>query len=75
MPGPVPLRARPDLPSDQREDGGSLCFDGPALKETIEILGAPVELELASDKPVAMICARLCDIHPDGASERVGYGL
>ena len=34
-----------------------------------------VEVELASDKPVAMICARLCDIHPDGASERVSYGL
>jgi putative CocE/NonD family hydrolase len=72
-----PYGLGPDLPSDQREeDGNSLCFDGPVLSETIEILGAPVvEIELASDKPVAMIAARLCDIHPDGASERVSYGL
>jgi uncharacterized protein len=72
-----PYGLGPDLPSDQREeDGNSLCFDGPALTETLEILGAPVaELELAADKPVAMVAVRLCDIHPDGSSERVSYGL
>ncbi len=72
-----PYGLGPDLASDQREeDGKSLCFDGPALREPLEILGAPVlEAEIASDKPVAMIAARLCDIHPDGTSERVSYGL
>ncbi len=72
-----PYGLGPDLPSDQREeDGKSLCFDGASLTESLEILGAPVvELELTSDRPVAMIAARLCDIHPDGASERVSYGL
>jgi uncharacterized protein len=72
-----PYGLGPDLPSDQREeDGNSLCFDGPALSENLEILGAPVaELELAADKPVAMVAVRLCDLHPDGTSERVSYGL
>ena len=72
-----PYGLGPDQPTDQREDDGkSLCFDSSVLTERLEILGAPVvELEVASDKPVAMIAARLCDIHPDGASERVTYGL
>ncbi len=72
-----PYGLGPDLPSDQREeDGKSLCFDSAVLTERLEILGAPVlELEIASDKPVAMIAVRLCDIHLDGTSERVSYGL
>jgi uncharacterized protein len=72
-----PYGLGPDLPADQREeDGNALCFDGPAVTETLEILGAPVaELEVAADKPVAMVAVRLCDIHPDGTSERVSYGL
>jgi putative CocE/NonD family hydrolase len=72
-----PYGLGPDLPADQREeDGNALCFDGPALTETLEILGAPVaELEVAADKPAAMVAVRLCDIHPDGTSERVSYGL
>jgi uncharacterized protein len=67
----------PDQPVDQREDDGkSLSFDGAVLTERMEILGAPaVELEVASDRPVAMIAVRLCDVHPDGVSERVSYGL
>jgi putative CocE/NonD family hydrolase len=67
----------PDLPADQRwEEGGSLVFDGPVLAEDLEILGAPVvELELSSDKPVAMIAARLVDVAPDGKATRVTYGL
>jgi putative CocE/NonD family hydrolase len=72
-----PYGLGPDLPADQREeDGNALCFDGPAVTETLEILGAPVaELEVAADKPAAMVAVRLCDIHPDGTSERVSYGL
>lgn len=69
--------APPDLPYDQREeDGGSLVFETDPLPEQLEILGAPeVELEVASDTPVAMVAARLSDVAPDGAATRVTYGL
>lgn len=66
-----------DLPGDQRpDDGGSLIFDGDPLDADLELLGAPVvELELRSDQPSAMICARLNDVAPDGSVLRVSYGL
>jgi putative CocE/NonD family hydrolase len=69
--------AAPDHPYDQRdEDGGSLVFDSDPLDETLEILGDPaVELELASDRPVAMVALRLSDIAPDDKATRVSYGL
>lgn len=69
--------AGPDLAHDQRqEDGGSLVFDSDPLDAPMEILGAPVvELDLASDKPVAMVAARLSDIAPDDKATRVTYGL
>ena len=64
-------------PGDQRSDDGvSLTFDSDPLTEEIEILGAPeVVLEVASDRPVAMIAARLNEVAPDGASTRITYGL
>jgi hypothetical protein len=66
-----------DLPTDQRfEDGGSLCFDTEPLAERAELLGAPVaELELAADRPVAFVVARLSDVAPGGAATRVSYGV
>ena len=66
-----------DEPSDQRdEDAKSLCFDTSPLPDRIEILGAPIlELEVVSDRPSAKLVARLCDVHPDGASTRVTYGI
>jgi putative CocE/NonD family hydrolase len=66
-----------ELPVDQRpDDGRSLVFDGAVLAEPLEILGAPVlTLELASDRPNALLCARLCDVAPDGASTLVTYGI
>ncbi|TCP42644.1 hypothetical protein EV191_12344 [Tamaricihabitans halophyticus] len=69
--------APPDLPYDQREeDGGSLVFDSTTLTERHEVLGAPVlELEIAVNKPVAMVAARLSDVLPDGRTTRVTYGL
>ncbi|MBW0088433.1 CocE/NonD family hydrolase [Pseudonocardia sp. KRD-184] len=69
--------APPDLPYDQREeDGGSLVFDTGPLRERCEILGAPVvELDIAADRPVAMVAARLSDVAPDGRATRVSYGL
>ncbi len=69
--------APPDLPYDQREeDGGSLVFETEPLTERVEILGSPaVDLDLTVDQPVAMVAARLSDVHPDGAATRVTYGL
>ncbi len=66
-----------EMPLDQRpDDGRSLVFDSAPLEGRLEILGAPsVELELAADRPVAMIAVRLNDIAADGASTRVTYGL
>ena len=64
-------------PGDQRaDDGGSLLFDSDPLPEDVEILGAPeVALELASDRPVAMIAVRLNEVAGDGASTRITFGL
>ncbi|MFP3860746.1 MAG: CocE/NonD family hydrolase [Bacteroidales bacterium] len=66
-----------DLPSDQREeDGGSLVFDTPPLKEDVEILGSPkLELELTANKPIATVAARISDVAPNGRATRVTYGL
>ncbi|MEQ9641619.1 MAG: CocE/NonD family hydrolase [Alphaproteobacteria bacterium] len=66
-----------DMPRDQRpDDGGSLVFDSDPLSEPLELLGAPVvELDLKSDRPVAMLVARLCEVAADGASLRLSYGL
>ncbi len=69
--------AKGEMPTDQRaDDGRSLVFDSEPLAAPLEILGAPVvELALASDRPQAMVAVRLCELHPDGISERVTYGL
>ena len=69
--------ATPDLPHDQRqEDGGSLVFESAPLDERLEIVGSPsVELEVAADKPVAMVAVRLSDVAPDHKATRITYGL
>jgi predicted acyl esterase len=66
-----------DLDTDQREDDGrSLVFDSAPLTTPFDLLGAPeLVLELAVDRPVAQIAARLCDIDGTGASSRVTYGV
>jgi uncharacterized protein len=67
----------PEGPTDQRgDDAGSLCFDTPVLADAVEILGAPVvELLISSDRPVAQLAVRLCDVAPLGESARVTYGV
>lgn len=69
--------ATPDLPGDQRqEDGGALVFETAVLEEPLEMLGmAAVDLEVESNRPVAMVAVRLSDVFPDGATTRVTYGL
>ena len=66
-----------ESPADQRHDDGfSRVFDSEPLLERLELLGAPeLEIALASDKPIAQLCARLCDVAPDGSSRRVSYGV
>jgi putative CocE/NonD family hydrolase len=64
-------------PADQRHDDAfSYVLDSAPLGARMEILGAPeVEFEIASDKPVAQLCVRLCDVAPDGSSRRISYGV
>ena len=63
--------------SDQQEDDmRSLVFETLPLDTPIEILGAPVvTLDVASDRPIANLIVRLCDLHPTGESLRVSYGV
>lgn len=66
-----------DFPLDQRgEDGASLCWDSEPLDERVELLGkGAATLELSVDKPWALVCVRVCDVAPDGASTLVARGL
>ena len=72
-----PFGRAADQAGDQREDDArSLVFETPPLKETIEILGAAVvTLDIASDRPIANLAVRLCDIHPSSESLRVSFGV
>jgi hypothetical protein len=66
-----------EAPGDQRgDDATSLLFDSEPLTERTEILGAAVlTIELAVDRPLAFLVARLNDVLPDGRSARVTFGL
>jgi len=66
-----------DQAGDQRDDDArSLVFDTAPLDASIEILGAPIlTLDLSVDRPQANLVVRLCDVHPDGASLRISYGV
>jgi predicted acyl esterase len=66
-----------ELPREQSpDDARSAVFDTPPLEVAIEILGAPgLRVRVASDRPVAHLAARLCEVTPDGRSWLVSYGL
>jgi putative CocE/NonD family hydrolase len=66
----------PECPVDQRPDDSlSLCFDSEPLAEDLPILGAPlVHLDLAADRPNALVVVRLMEVLPDGASAQISYG-
>jgi predicted acyl esterase len=72
----VPFGRGRDQAGDQQEDDArSLTFETPPLDTPIEILGAPiVTLDVASDRPIANLVVRLCDVHPSGESLRVSFG-
>ena len=66
-----------ELPDDQRaDDAVSLVFDSEPLVGRVELLGRPeVRLSVASDRRVALVAARLCDVAPDGSSALVSWGM
>jgi len=73
----VPFGQAHDQAVDQREDDlRSLVFETLPLDSPIEILGAAVvTLDVTSDRPMANLVVRLCDVHPSGESLRVSYGV
>jgi uncharacterized protein len=73
----VPFGRGRDQAGDQQDDDmRSLSFETPPLDRPIELLGAPIlTLDVASDRPIANLVARLCDVHPSGESLRVSYGV
>ncbi|MDX6594044.1 MAG: uncharacterized protein QOJ13_3240 [Gaiellales bacterium] len=66
-----------DHPGDQRaEDDRSATFDSEPLPDSLELLGRPrVVLDVSADRTLALVCARLCDVHPDGSSTLITRGL
>ena len=67
----------PECPLDQRPDDAlSLSFDSEPLAEDLPILGAPlVNLDLAADRPNALVAVRLSEVLPGGASALISYGV
>lgn len=66
-----------EIAGDQRpDDARSLVFDTAPLDAELEVLGFPrARLRVASDRPLALVAARLEDVAPDGSSLLVSWGL
>ena len=66
-----------ELPVDQRlEDSLSECWETTAFNEPVSIVGYPeVRLQLSSDRPCALVAARLCDVFADGESALISRGI
>lgn len=69
------MRFENELPGDQAADDAlATCFDTAALSAPLEILGRPrLRVSFSVDRPVAQLVARLCDISPQGVSQRITY--
>ncbi len=72
-----PFTFGPELPDEQSGDHArSLCFDAAPAEAPRDIVGAPVvKLTLSSDRPLALIAVRLCDLFPDGTSALITIGV
>lgn len=72
-----PFTFAEEFPDEQSSDDAlSVCFDGIATTQPIDIVGAPtLKLKLACDTPEALVCVRLCDLRPDGTSAFITYGI
>lgn len=68
------MRIDNELPEDQQHDDAlSTCFDV-ELPAALEIVGRPrLKLAFRVDQPIAQVVARLCDVAPDGVSQRITY--
>ncbi len=68
------MRIDNELPSDQAADDRLCCCFDLLLDAPLEILGRPrLKLTFRVDQPVAQIVARLCDVAPNGVSQRISY--
>ncbi|MBI1495522.1 CocE/NonD family hydrolase C-terminal non-catalytic domain-containing protein, partial [Halocynthiibacter styelae] len=69
------MRVDNELPGDQTPDDDlSLCFDTTPLSDALELLGRPVlKISFRVDQPTAQLMARLCDVSPEGVSQRISY--
>ncbi|MFD1984350.1 CocE/NonD family hydrolase [Mesorhizobium newzealandense] len=69
------MRIDNDLAEDQAADDAlSTCFDTAPLTEPMELLGRPkLKFAFSVDRPVAQIVARLCDVSPEGVSQRITF--
>lgn len=68
------LRIDNELAGHQRcDDALSVCFDLPPAT-ALDLLGRHVlRIAFTADMPAAQIVARLCDVSPEGSSERISY--
>ncbi|MFY9238044.1 MAG: CocE/NonD family hydrolase [Roseovarius sp.] len=68
------MRIDNELPGNQSgDDTLSVCFDL-TLDAPLELLGRAIfNIAFTSDAPVAQIMVRLCDVSPDGVSQRISY--
>ena len=71
------LKPGGELPGDHAaDDARCVCFDLPVSESAVDILGRPtVRVKLAIDRPQGNIIVRLMDVHPDGVSQRVSWGV
>jgi len=66
-----------DLPPDQAgEDAAAATFDSPPLADDFDLVGGPLlELDVACDRPVATVTARLCAVDEAGVSQLLTRGV
>lgn len=75
-PSPISLGGTKGLPGDQSDDDAhSLTFDGDPLDEPVTLVGRPrIRLRVCSDRPIALLAARLNAVSPDGVSQPISFG-
>ena len=74
--GGGPFNVNWAMPLDQREDeAGSLVFTGEPLASDLEVTGEPqVVVTVTPGAPSLQLCAKLCDVAPDGTTALITKG-